>query len=64
VVRDSEYENLLLLAMHTGMRTGELRGLTWDCVEFERRLLRVSKAFRQMALWARSRLPRVGGCWR
>ena len=29
------------LALHTGLRLGEQYGLTWDCVDFERRMLTI-----------------------
>ncbi len=34
---------LFVVALNTGMRIGELLGLTWDCVDFEKRLIRVEK---------------------
>ncbi len=37
---------LLMTAMLTGMRMGELRALTWDDVRFEDRIIRVRKASR------------------
>ena len=33
---------ILITAYHTGMRTGELRGLTWPCVDRERGFIRLS----------------------
>ena len=30
-----EYKNLFVIALFTGMRQGELLGLTWDCVDFD-----------------------------
>ena len=36
------YQYALLL--ETGLRTGELIGLTWDCIDFEKRTLTVNKA--------------------
>ena len=38
-----EYEALIVVAIFTGMRSGELLGLTWDCIDFENGLIRVSK---------------------
>ncbi len=32
-----------LLVLQTGLRTGELIGLTWDCVDFENRVITVEK---------------------
>lgn len=37
------YENLILTALGTGMRAGELLGLTWDDVDFRKREIRVNK---------------------
>lgn len=33
----------LIVALGTGMRMGELIGLTWDCVDFENRVITVNK---------------------
>lgn len=43
---DSRGRALLMTAMLTGMRQGELRALTWDDVRFEDRIIRVRKARR------------------
>ncbi len=33
----------LQIALNTGMRAGEVCGLTWDCVDFEKKTIRVEK---------------------
>ena len=38
-----EYEALIMVAIFTGMRSGELLGLTWDSIDFENGMIRVSK---------------------
>ena len=43
-VRGDKLEALFLLAVHTGMREGELLGLTWDDVDLERGVLRLRRA--------------------
>ena len=43
-VRGDRLEALFLLAVHTGMREGELLGLTWDDVDLERGVLRLRRA--------------------
>lgn len=35
--------NMLICALGTGMRLGELLGLTWDCVDWEKNEIRVEK---------------------
>ena len=37
------YETVLKIAWLTGMRIGEILGLTWDCVDMENRTLHVNK---------------------
>lgn len=37
------YENLILVALGTGMRGGELLGLTWDDVDFRKREISINK---------------------
>lgn len=34
-------QNFLIVGLGTGMRMGEILGLTWDCVDFEKGLIRV-----------------------
>lgn len=40
---DSEYSTLLKVDLFTGMREGEILGLQWVCVDFERGVIRVDK---------------------
>lgn len=42
-VRGNRYESLLLTMLFTGMRRGEICGLTWDCVDFRRGTLLINK---------------------
>ena len=42
-IRGSKYEYPLFVAVFTGLRQGELLGLTWDCVDFEHGLLLINK---------------------
>lgn len=37
---------MIATALHTGMRHGELRGLTWACVRFELNAIEVKRSFR------------------
>ena len=42
-----EYEAIITTALFTGMRSGELLGLTWDCVDFSNGIIRVTKQLLQ-----------------
>lgn len=33
--KEDDFQNLVTVALFTGMRQGELLGLSWDCVDFE-----------------------------
>lgn len=41
---DSHIYIFLLLALYTGLRKGELLALTWDDVDYDKKLLRVNKS--------------------
>ena len=41
--RGSEVENLLIVALFTGLRQSELLGLTWDVIDFDSGTIRVNK---------------------
>ena len=41
--KGGDLENLIVVALFTGMRISELLGLTWDCVDFDKGTLTVSK---------------------
>ena len=43
VVEGHRYELLYLVALFTGMREGELLGLTWACVDFDKGVITISK---------------------
>lgn len=43
VIHGHKYENLYLTTLFTGMREGEVLGLTWDCVDFEGGTLTINK---------------------
>jgi integrase len=47
-VRNTPLEALFVVALHTGMRRGELLGLTWGCVDFSRRLLHVQQGLQRI----------------
>lgn len=36
-------QNFLIVALGTGMRMGELLGLTWDCIDFDKGIISVQK---------------------
>jgi integrase len=40
-------EALIVLAVTTGARSGELLGLTWDCVDFERGEIKINKSLQK-----------------
>ena len=46
-LKGHEHEALIVTATFTGLRSGELLGLTWDCVDFENGLIRVTKQLAQ-----------------
>lgn len=43
-IQGSKYEYPLFVAVFTGLRQGELLGLTWDCVDFENVLLLITNS--------------------
>ncbi len=42
-IKDDPYENILFVTAFTGLREGEVLGLTWDCVDFEKGQLLINK---------------------
>lgn len=47
IISGEEFENVYIFAVFSGMRQSEIIGLTWDCVDFENRLITVSKQLRK-----------------
>ena len=44
-----EYGNAYKLILFTGLREGEALGLSWDCVDFEKGLLKINKQLQRQA---------------
>ena len=42
-VQGNRFEDLYLVTLFTGMREGEIMGLTWDCIDFERGDILINK---------------------
>lgn len=42
-IKGSPYEDIFIVTLFTGLREGEILGLTWDCVDFERGMLLINK---------------------
>ena len=42
-IKGKAYENQFQLILQTGLRTGEMMGLTWDCIDFKNRMIKVEK---------------------
>jgi len=42
-IKGHRYEDIYLVTLFTGLREGEVMGLTWDCVDFERGILLINK---------------------
>ena len=43
VIEGSRHEVLLAVTLFTGMREGEVLGLTWDCIDFDRGTITINK---------------------
>lgn len=43
VSRDSQMFPFFVIALGTGMRMGEILGLTWDCIDFDNEIINVQK---------------------
>ena len=42
-IKDHRYNTLYQLTLFTGLRQGEVLGLTWDCVNFDKKTIRIDK---------------------
>ena len=42
-LKGEEFEDLILVDLFTGLRCGELIGLTWDCIDFDKGIIHVKK---------------------
>ncbi len=46
-IKGDRYQHLFFVDLFTGMRQGEVLGLTWDCVDFRKGVIRIEKQFRK-----------------
>lgn len=46
MIKGNRCEDMLLVAVFTGMRESEIIGLSWDCIDFERKQIRI---YRQLS---------------
>lgn len=42
-IKGSPYENFFLVTIFTGLRRGEVLGLTWDCIDFAAGTITINK---------------------
>ena len=69
-IKGSPYEDIFIVTLFTGLREGEVLGLTWDCVDFDARCPEDQQADAAPpgegswtpTLWSRPRTERVGPC--
>ncbi len=46
-IKGDQFEHLYFVDLFTGMRQGEIIGLTWDCVDFAKGFIRIEKQLRK-----------------
>ncbi|WMJ81415.1 tyrosine-type recombinase/integrase [Clostridium sp. MB40-C1] len=49
----------LQIAFHTGMRASEVCGLTWDCIDFKKKTIKVEKIIIKKKENGSSELPKL-----
>lgn len=47
IIEGDRYELLYLITLFTGLRQGEVLGLTWDCIDWDKSTLRISSQLQQ-----------------
>ena len=74
IIKNSEYYGLFLLALCTGMRNGEVRGLCWSDVDFDKRVIHVTGTLKYIkgkghykgdpkSTTSRREIPMLGICY-
>jgi len=46
-IKGTKYEEIMYITLFTGMRAGEILGLTWDCVDFKENTILVEKQLKK-----------------
>ena len=47
IIKEKPYEHEFYVALFTGMREGELLGLTWDCIDFKKNTIHICKQLKR-----------------
>jgi len=42
-IKGNRFEDIFIVTLFTGMRQGEVLGLTWDCIDFDRGIITINK---------------------
>ena len=60
------YYTLFLIALNTGMRLGEIAGLCWDCVDFNRKQIIIKRTMTRIGLEesTKSKKNRINGIYK
>lgn len=48
VIHGHQFENIYLVTLFTGMREGEVLGLTWDCIDFKKGTILINKQLQKV----------------
>ena len=42
-IKGDRFEDLFLITLFTGLRQGEVLGLTWECIDYNRGIITINK---------------------
>ncbi|MCB9094719.1 MAG: site-specific integrase [Halobacteriovoraceae bacterium] len=57
--KESEFYELFVIALNTGLRRGEILGLCWDCVDLKRNVLIIRRTFDRYGLKETTKTGRI-----
>ena len=61
-IKGKPHEDLFYFAVFTGMRQGEVLGLTWDCIDFDKGLITVNKQLCRVREYGQEGRYEFGSC--
>ena len=59
LVKDDHYHDFYLLTLNTGLRLGEVTGLCWDCIDFDRRIIEIKRSMSSNGLQESTKSKRI-----